>query len=277
MNTKRITHIPRATIDRPVGALVEIEVGAVHGHDHVVGAGEGVVTVEEVRVRQLATLELLAKRAGGPRQGVARTGREGDVVVREAAVRVARGYAEEAVVALAVHVEAPRVLDGNAGVPLLKVDAVDGGNLPAPLRGLVAALVRQGELALHVLERAIVVDGELDGEVRVPIDGVDGRPHGLVHLVLADVVDERQVVDHAAREVPEGHRQPHFARHVPAHTTAPFCLSLVLGLDVGLKAPVQVDKGRAVDSVAQSLKSRSESLWTWSDHENKLNGLRFFP
>jgi hypothetical protein len=58
-------------------------------------------------------------------------------------------------------------------------------------------------------------------------------------------------MDHAAREVPEGHRQPHFARHVPAHTTAPFCLSLVLGLDVGLKAPVQVDKGRAVDSVAQ--------------------------
>ena len=57
--------------------------------------------------RQLASLGLLAERAAGPCQGTVRTGREGDAVVREAAVRAAHGHAEEAVVALTGHVEAP--------------------------------------------------------------------------------------------------------------------------------------------------------------------------
>ena len=71
------------------------------------GAGEGAVAVEVLRVRQLASLGLLAERAAGPCQGTVRTGREGDAVVREAAVRAAHGHAEEAVVALTGHVEAP--------------------------------------------------------------------------------------------------------------------------------------------------------------------------
>ena len=143
------------------------------------------------------------------------------VVEGEAAVRVADGDAEELVAVLAVDVEAQRVADCLPGVALADVHPVDGTNLAAPGHAPVPPHVRQGEVELDLLQLADVADGELNEELGVPVDGVDGRPHGGVALALGDVVAHGQVDHLATREVPQGHCKAHLGRNRPRRTGPP--------------------------------------------------------